>query len=202
MKRYFVTGIGTDVGKTIVSAILVEALKADYWKPVQTGAGIHSDHLRISTLSKHHGKIFANQIALKEPLSPHAAAACDRPIVLKDFQLPTSENPLIVEGAGGILVPLNDQELIVDLIVKLALPVIVVSKHYLGSINHTLMTIECLRQRQVKIAGIIFVGNENRSTEDVILKLAGIKKLARIPWQEEMTPDFISQQAEVVRDEL
>jgi dethiobiotin synthetase len=138
MKTLFITGIGTDVGKTIVSAIITEALKADYWKPVQAGELSCSDSHKIEDLiSNSKSKIFKNSYALKTSMSPHAAAEIDGIVIeAKKIVKPATKNNLVIEGAGGLLVPLNDSETILDLI-KSDYKVIVVSKHYLGSINHT-----------------------------------------------------------------
>ncbi|AOR29321.1 ATP-dependent dethiobiotin synthetase BioD [Formosa sp. Hel1_33_131] len=181
MKSLFITGIGTDVGKTVVSAIVTEALNADYWKPIQAGQLSHSDSHKIKALiSNPHSKIFENSYALKTPMSPHAAAEIDDiRIDSKKIAKPTTTNNLVIEGAGGLLVPINDSETILDLI-KSDYKVIVVSKHYLGSINHTLLTIELLKNRGIAIAGIIFNGNELKTSESIIKKMTSIPIIGRI----------------------
>lgn len=178
--KYFITGISTEVGKTVASAIVVEALGADYWKPIQAGDLDYSDSHKIEALiSNDRTVIHPNSYALKTPMSPHAAADIDGiSIQLDKIVPPTTKNNLVIEGAGGLLVPLNDTDTIFDLI-QSDYKVIVVSRHYLGSINHTLLTIEKLQQKGVAI-GIIFSGDEHPTTEEIILKKTGAAFLGRI----------------------
>ncbi len=182
--KVFVTGISTEVGKTIASAIIVEALEADYWKPIQAGDLDNSDSHKVGDLiSNKKTKIHPNAYALQTPMSPHAAAEIDGiTISLDQIVPPETENHLVVEGAGGLLVPLNDKDTIYDLILP-DYKAIVVSRHYLGSINHTLLTIEKLKERNVDI-GIVFSGNEHPTTEHIILKKTGVKFLGRIGEEE------------------
>ena len=181
--KYFVSGIGTEVGKTIVSAILAEALKADYWKPIQAGDLEQSDSIKVrDLLSNESTQIHPESYRLKRPMSPHAAAEKEQvAIELSAIPLPNTNRPLIVEGAGGLLVPINKKECIIDLVDSLKLEVILVSKHYLGSINHTLLSIEALEARSIPIKGIIFNGQPNHDTESIILSKSGLKMIARIP---------------------
>ena len=164
---FFITGIGTDVGKTITAAILTESLKADYWKPIQAGDLENSDSKKVQSLISNSDSFFYPEGAtLKTPMSPHAAAEIDGvSLSVKKLQRPETSRALIIEGAGGILVPINNKETILDLI-KPTDKVIVVSRHYLGSINHTLLTIELLKSKGLEIAGIIFNGEENKATEN------------------------------------
>ncbi len=182
-ESYFITGIGTGIGKTIASAVLTEKLAADYWKPVQAGDLDQSDSLMVkSLLSNSISKIHPEQYRLNHPLSPHLSAKLDGiTIDLNAFKIPQTNNSLIVEGAGGLMVPLNDQHLIIDLIKKLNLQVILISKHYLGSINHTLLTINTLKQNHIPIKGIIFNGDENVESEKYILNYSKIENLGSIP---------------------
>lgn len=184
--KLFITGIGTDVGKTIASAIITEALDADYWKPIQAGDLENSDTHKIEKLTSAvtsngvERNYFQNSYALKTPASPHYAAEIDAVTIdLKKIKTPKTKNHLVIEGAGGILVPLNNQATIIDLI-QPDYKVIVVSRHYLGSINHTLLTIEALQNRNIAIAGIIFNGDENKATEDIILSKTKVRFLGRI----------------------
>ena len=179
--KIFITGIGTDVGKTIASAIVVEALEADYWKPIQAGDIDNSDSHKIQRyISNDKTVIHNNSYKLNTPASPHYAAEVDgTKIELAKIIEPKTDNHLVIEGAGGILVPLNDSDCIIDLIQK-DYKVIVVSRHYLGSINHTLLTIEALKNRKISVAGIIFSGDENKATEEIILKKSGAKFIGRI----------------------
>lgn len=183
MATYFITGIGTGIGKTLISAILTEKLKADYWKPIQSGDLESSDSLTIENLiSNSKTVIHPESYRLTQPLSPHLSAKLDGiEIDLNKINIPTTENNLIIEGAGGLMVPLNENELIVDLIKKLDAEVILVSQNYLGSINHTLLSINLLKQYGVPVKGIIFNGDENVETERYIQQYAKIKKLGFVP---------------------
>jgi len=182
-EKYFITGIGTGIGKTLVSAILTEKLQADYWKPVQSGDLEHSDSQTVrSLISNPRSVIHPEQYRLTQPLSPHLSARLDGiAIELNQFQLPRTANHLLVEGAGGLLVPLNDTELIIDLIKKLKLQVIVVSQHYLGSINHSLLTLNVLKQSHIPVKGIIFNGERNEESEQYILRYSGAYHIGNIP---------------------
>ncbi len=198
MSNFFVTGIGTEVGKTIVSAILVEMLKADYWKPIQAGDLDHSDTLKIKGLvSNKNTKFHENSYALRTPMSPHAAAAIDNVnIDLDQIITPKTDNHLVIEGAGGLLVPLNDSNTIVD-IIQNDYKVILVSRHYLGSINHTLLSVAYLRQRGLKIAGLVFNGDENKSTEEIILKQTQLNVLGRVAEEPFFDQDTITKYAQI-----
>jgi dethiobiotin synthetase len=179
--RYFVTAIGTDSGKTLVSAILTEALEADYWKPIQAGLPADSDAVK-SLLSNSKSRILPEAVRLQMPASPHAAAEAEgRVLKLQEIKLPTeAREPLVIEGAGGALVPLNDKDSIIDLVPQFGASVILVSNHYLGSINHSLLTAELLRQRNIPVAGIIFNGAAMPGTEEVILERTGYPCLLRV----------------------
>ncbi|MGQ7856176.1 dethiobiotin synthase [Pedobacter sp. WC2501] len=183
MNKYFVTGIGTGIGKTLVSAILTEKLKADYWKPIQSGDLDTSDSITIDRLiSNSQTIIHPESYRLTQPLSPHLSARLDGvDIDLDKINTPLTDNDLIIEGAGGLMVPLNEDELIIDLIKKLEVEVILVSQNYLGSINHTLLSVNLLKQYEIPIKGIIFNGEENTETERYILQYGKIKKLGSIP---------------------
>ncbi|MFY0625964.1 MAG: dethiobiotin synthase [Reichenbachiella sp.] len=178
-KRYFVTGIDTDSGKTVVSAALVEHLKADYWKPVQ--AGFPTDTETIRSLVSNYGIIHPEGKILQAPMSPHAAAKLENiEVTINDLQVPNTENFIIIEGAGGVMVPLNDSQLIIELAAEIDAEIILVSRNYLGSINHTLLSIEYLKNKNYKIAGIIFNDEPNIESESFILKYSGLKCLGHI----------------------
>ncbi len=196
-QNYFITGISTEVGKTIASAICVEALKADYWKPIQAGELDYSDTNKVENLvSNKETKFHAGAYNLTAPMSPHAAAKIDEvEISSEKIKRPNTKNNLVIEGAGGLLVPLNDTETIVDLIQPKD-KIIVVSRHYLGSINHTLLTVEILKQRNLNIHGIIFSGNENKETESIIQKMSGVKILGRIDEEPYFDTSVIKEYAE------
>jgi len=179
--NYFVTAIGTDSGKTLVSSILVEALKADYWKPVQAGMPTDSETVQ-GLISTSHTKIHPETHLLKLPASPHAAAKYEHlSIQMDDFVLPETDNEIVIEGAGGLLVPLNDQDFVIDIAVALNAPVILVANLYLGSINHTLLTIDYLKRNGIEVKGLIFNGESNPESERIIEKHSGYKILLRLP---------------------
>ncbi|MGB3947126.1 MAG: dethiobiotin synthase [Bacteroidia bacterium] len=193
MKTYFISGIGTDVGKTIASAIVVEALEADYWKPIQAGELHNTDTMKVASLiSNKKSVLHKEHYLLTQPQSPHAAAEFDGiEISLKHIQLPATNNILIIEGAGGLMVPLTKSYLVIDLIQQLKAEVILVSKNYLGSINHTLLSFEALKTRNIPIAGIIFNGETNKSSEAFILKYTQLKCLLRINEEKQLTKETI-----------
>ncbi|MEO8237375.1 MAG: dethiobiotin synthase [Flavobacterium sp.] len=201
--KLFITGISTDVGKTITSAIIVEALEADYWKPIQAGDLDNSDSHKIkSKISNTKSQIFGNSYKLNTPASPHFAAEIDGiTIDLKQINEPKTNNHLVIEGAGGIFVPLNEKDSIIDLI-QPDYKVIVVSRHYLGSINHTLLTIEAIKNRGFEVAGIIFSGSENKSTENLILNKSGIKCIGRIDEEPYFDQNVIREYANLFRENL
>jgi dethiobiotin synthetase len=177
MSSIFITAIGTDSGKTMISAILCEALGAAYWKPIQ--AGYPRDTETVMSLVPG-VKWFAEKYLLKTPASPHAAAKIDGiHISVKDFQLPDSNN-LIIEGAGGCLVPINDNEFVIDIAVQLQTEIILVSNLYLGSINHTLLTLQLLKNKNLPLKGIVFNGIPNIESERIILHHADVPCLLRV----------------------
>ena len=201
-KNIFITGISTEVGKTLVSAIVTEALEADYWKPIQAGELDYSDADKVKELiSNSVSKIHSNSYALQTPMSPHAAAEIDGiRIDLKKINRPETNNHLVIEGAGGLLVPLNDTDTILD-IIESNYTVIVVSRHYLGSINHTLMTIELLKQKGFDVA-VLFSGNENKSTETIIENMTGAKIIGRIEEEENINKEVVKKYASLFRNKL
>jgi dethiobiotin synthetase len=201
--KLFITGISTDVGKTIASSIIVEALEADYWKPIQAGDLENSDSHKVKEyVSNSISKFHPNSYALNTPASPHFAAERDGiTIDLKQIKEPKTINHLVIEGAGGILVPLNDTYCIVDLI-KSDYKVIVVSRHYLGSINHTLLTVEALKSRKIEVAGIIFSGDKNESSETIILNKTGVKFIGRIEQEPYFDQIVVREYADLFRENL
>lgn len=201
--KLFITGISTDVGKTVASAIIVEALQADYWKPIQAGDLEHSDTHKVQSLiTNTQSQFHPNSYALQTPASPHLSAAKDGiTIDLNQIQEPETMNHLVIEGAGGILVPLNETQSVAD-IIQPDYKVIVVSRHYLGSINHTLLTVEALQNRKIQVAGIIFSGDENTSTESIILSRTGITYIGRIAQEPYFDTNVIVEYAELFRENL
>lgn len=195
-EKYFVTAIGTDSGKTVVSAILTQALQADYWKPIQCGTPTDSETV-TSLINNMHCMIHPETYFLKNPLSPHAAAKLeDIQIKLSDINLPfTESNCLIIEGAGGMLVPLNDKDFVIDIAVKFDAPIILVCNIYLGSINHSLLTINEIKRRGLKVKGIIFNGPENIESENYILQYSGYKCLLKLRPVKKIDSEYIQSQA-------
>jgi dethiobiotin synthetase len=201
--KIFITGIGTDVGKTIASAIVTQALQADYWKPIQAGDLENSDSHKIQRyISNHKTVIHQNSYKLNTPASPHLAAQIDQiTIDLKKITEPKTKNHLVIEGAGGILVPLNNKDCIIDLI-KSDYKIIVVSRHYLGSINHTLLTMEALKNRNLSVSGIIFSGDENKATEEIILNKTNLKFIGRIENEPYFDQNVIQYYADIFCENL
>lgn len=202
MTTYFVTGISTEVGKTIASAILVEALNADYWKPVQAGELDNCDTKKVERLVSNSKSVFhKNSYALKTPMSPHAAADIDGvSIKLKDIKPPKTKNNLVIEGAGGLLVPLNNSETILD-IIKPNYKVIVVSRHYLGSINHTLLTLKVLQDKGFDVS-IVYSGNEHKTTENIIQKMTKAKIIGRVNDEPYFDKNVVKEYAELFKSKL
>ncbi len=201
MKRYFVTGIGTNVGKTIASAVLTEALRADYWKPIQTGEEMGRDtEIVKSLISNDSTKIFDEIYLLKEAVSPNLAAKLENlTIEWSKLNLPETKNNLIIEGAGGPLVPINDENYVIELAKKFDAEVILVATDYLGCINHTLLAIEYLMANDHKLAGIIFNGEFAPEIEQSICNYKPIHVIGRIPHAETMNKEFIIEQAQKIK---
>ncbi|MEJ6979281.1 dethiobiotin synthase [Pedobacter sp. P351] len=193
MKPLFISGIGTDIGKTVVSAILVERLKADYWKPIQSGDLDNSDTKKVRALVSNTISMFHQEsYQLSQPFSPHKSAAIDGiEIDLKLISQPQTSKKLVIEGAGGLMVPLNKSQYIADLISHLDAEVILVVKHYLGSINHTLLSLELLKNRNIPLKGIIFNGETDSYSEQAILDHSKLSILGRVPMVNELNPEKI-----------
>ena len=183
MQRYAIAGIGTGVGKTLVSALLAERLGAAYWKPVQAGDLAHTDTMEVRRLVGGGRRRFpAEAYRLREAMSPHAAAELEGVAIRRDrLRLPEVDGPLVVETAGGVLAPLAADLLIADMLAEWGLPAIVVSSYYLGSINHTLLTVEALKSRGLPLAGIVLNGEPNRQSRSVILEQTGLACLLDLP---------------------
>tara|TARA_R110002051_G_scaffold71624_1_gene129315 strand:- start:11260 stop:11877 length:618 start_codon:yes stop_codon:yes gene_type:complete len=195
MQKIFVTGISTGVGKTIASAIFTEALQADYWKPVQAGDLDDSDTAKVKSLvSNNKSKFHLCSYELKSPLSPHAAAEIDG-IRIDRFHInePETDNHLIIEGSGGLLVPLNEEDTMFDIIMP-DYKVVVVSRNYLGSINHSLLTINWLLQKGYEVS-VLFSGEANPQTENIILLKTGVASLGRIDEEDNFDKEVIKKYA-------
>lgn len=199
--QLFITGIGTDVGKTIASAVLTQGLRAEYWKPVQSGL-LETDKGTMKNILGNDLLVHPSIYELKEPASPHYSAALEGiSIELKDFITPKTENNLVVEGAGGLMVPLNQNDLLIDLIEKLNIPVVLVSKNYLGSINHTILSIEALKKRNIPLVGVLFNGEENKATESHIVHYCKVEHLGRIEHLDKIDFESIKSQQKNIRYE-
>jgi dethiobiotin synthetase len=198
----FVTAIGTDSGKTLASAVLTEALEADYWKPVQ--AGYHRDTETVATLlSNTKSMMHAEAYLFSAAMSPHVAAKLDGVEVdLHQIKIPINNEHLVVEGAGGVMVPLNDKDFVIDIASFQSLEVVLVSNLYLGSINHTLLTINELNRRNLRIKGIIFNGPANKESMDYILEYSGWEMLLHIPHQDVIDKQVVCDLAEQIRPNL
>ena len=194
--NYFVTAIGTDSGKSVISALLAHALGYSYWKPVQAGEPTDTNFIKELLPGTN---TYPEAYLLNTPCSPHEAARIDDvQIDIKAIKTPQSEN-LIIEGAGGVLVPVNHKgELMIDIIKGLNTSCVLVSNTYLGSINHTLLTIEALRSRDIPIKGIVFNGEKNQATEDIILKNTQIPFLFRINREAEINEAFLEKYSPIV----
>ena len=205
MKKYFITGIGTDIGKTIVSAILAEYLQADYWKPVQAGELDSTDTMKVRQMvSNTQSKFQPETYLLKNAMSPHAAAELENiEIDIEKIKIPDTGNEyLLIEGAGGLMVPLNKKHLVIDLIKNLEVEVILVSKNYLGSINHTLLSIEALKQRNIPIKGIVLNGTPNPASEEAIRKFSSLPILFRVPELQDLNKEVIKEFASALAPKI
>lgn len=183
MTRFVVTGTDTDIGKTVFAAGLAGALGAHYWKPVQAGVDPEGDKETVARLGNlAHTRILPEAYRLTTPASPHLAARIDGVEVrLEKLALPQVDGPLVVEGAGGVLVPVSETLLMADLFAHWQLPVILCARTALGTINHSLLSIEALRSRGVPIAGIAFIGDPHEENERIIPQLAKVPSLGRLP---------------------
>jgi malonyl-CoA O-methyltransferase len=183
----FVTGTDTDVGKTVVAACLAAAWNAAYWKPIQTGlADGPGDTAAVKGLAGLPAeRVLAPAYAFQAPLSPHAAAAEEgAAIALETISWPAGHDFIVVEGAGGLLVPLNDAALMIDLIQKLDLPAVVVARSTLGTINHTLLSLSALRARRIPILGVVMNGPPNASNRRAIEQFGQVRVIAELPRRE------------------
>jgi len=182
--RLIVSGTDTDVGKTVFSAALADALGADYWKPVQAGHDDGTDARRVAELGGlPPERILAEKHVLNTPASPHYAAKLDG-IRIDDRALlppPPSDRPLVIEGAGGLMVPVNDDTLFIDIFARWKLPLVLCARTALGTINHSLLSIEAVKRRDIPLIGIAFIGDEQAESERTICKLGGVRRLGRLP---------------------
>jgi dethiobiotin synthetase len=194
-QSYFITAIHTDSGKTLISAIFTQALHADYWKPIQAGYPRDTDKV-MSFVHNKISRFHKEAYLLQAPMSPHAAARLEHiEIHLDNILMPRTENTLIVEGAGGVLAPISDTQFVIDIAAKFKLEVILVCNIYLGSINHSLLTVNELKRRKLRVKGIVFNGPENKETEDIILKHSGYPCLLRVKQEKKITQEVVNRYA-------
>lgn len=197
MTGYFVTGTDTDVGKTVVCAWLMRSLDGEYWKPIQAGMDGETDEMTVRRLTGFGAERFHESVyRLNAALSPHEAARRDGVAIdLGRIEMPRHSRPLVVEGAGGLLVPLNGRDFVIDLIAKLALPVVLVSRSRLGTINHTLLSLESLRTRGIELAGVVIHGESNAANREAIARYGKIEIIAELPILEPLAPQSIADAA-------
>lgn len=201
-KTFFITGIGTDIGKTVVSAIFCKALNADYWKPIQAGDLKNSDTHKVKAWTLHpENKFHPNSYALSSPMSPDAAADIDNVrINLDKIIRPQTQKPLVIEGAGGLLVPLNEKQFVSDLIQKKD-HVVVVCKPYLGSINHTLLSLKYLQSKNLRYS-LVFNGERHLSSEKSILRHANKEHTLHIEHCSNINAQFVESSAQRLSSQI
>lgn len=196
----FITGIGTDVGKTVAAAVITKALEADYWKPAQCGDLDNSDSIKIGRLTGLN--TLPEAYRLQAPMSPHAAAELEGvELSIDDIELPKSDNTIVVEGAGGVMVPFNSKETYLDVMVKLNLPVVLVTRHYLGSINHTMLSWKVLREAGLNVVALVVSGTPHESTESHFATQMDVPFI-RINELEDVNSETIAVEAERLKSEI
>lgn len=199
-----IAGIHTGIGKTVAAAVIAEALGADYWKPVQAGDLDNTDTMQVAKLlSNGFARVHPEAHRLSEAMSPHAAADMDKvSIDHKNFNFPQTDKILIVETAGGVLSPMNGEATMVDFISHYKLPVILVSNNYLGSINHTLMSVEVMKARGINLLGIVINGDRNNASETFIEQYSKLPIIGHIPRFENLQHEDITQEALKIQNAL
>jgi dethiobiotin synthase len=193
VQGFFVTGTDTDVGKTVVAAWLVARLDACYWKPVQAGTHPETDSATVRRLSgAAPDRILPEAYVLAEPMAPHEAARREGiNIDMAKLVPPPCHRPLVAEGAGGLMVPLNEQSYVIDLARELDLPLILVARSTLGTINHTLLSLEAIRRRALPLAGVVMNGPETPHNRAAIERYGRVEVIAEIPWLDRVTPEAL-----------
>jgi dethiobiotin synthetase len=189
-RRIVVTGTDTEIGKTVFSAALASLLGAHYWKPVQAGLDAETDSRLVARLGGlSDDRILPERYCLKTPASPHTAAEIDgvRIDVASLTPPDAGEHPLVIEGAGGLMVPLDRSTLYIDVFARWQLPVVLCARTALGTINHSLLSIEALRHRGIEILGVAFIGEGNPGSESAICEIGGVRRLGRLPWLSPLT---------------
>lgn len=207
MNNIFITGIGTGVGKTVASACVTEALGAQYWKPIQAGLQDTTDTQTVRALLSEPNHVKDELYRLRMPASPHLAASregitiLEEKIVERAQQFQQADQPLVIEGAGGLMVPISHNFFTIDLIKALGARVIIVAQNYLGSINHSLLTAMALKQSGIPVIGWIFNG-DHHSNEDDIIGWSKYPRIARIARARKLNKEFVQMQAELMRPAL
>jgi dethiobiotin synthetase len=188
-----VTGTDTGIGKTVFAAALTSALAASYWKPIQAGLDGETDSETVRRLGRiPPQRILPEAWRLRTPASPHLAAELDDVVIDPDsLSPPETSGPLVIEGAGGLLVPLTRRETFASVFARWQLPTILCARTTLGSINHTLLSLEALQLRSISVLGVAFIGNENRESQAIIAELSGVRTLGRLPMLDPLTPDTL-----------
>lgn len=204
MKAISVTGIHTDAGKTIASAVITQALGCTYWKPMQSGSNDKTDTMTVQSLVSNSAcRFLPEAYLLREPLSPHAAARIDNvQIDINKLRPIETEMPLLIETAGGLMSPVNDEFTVIDYVQKYHLPTVLVSTAYLGSINHTLLCMELLKQRNIDIKALIFCGERNMESEEFILNYTQFERVLHIKKFESLEKGTIAEEADMVKEKL
>ncbi|XHE15789.1 dethiobiotin synthase [Agrobacterium deltaense] len=193
--RFVVSGTDTGIGKTVFSAALTHALKAYYWKPVQSGLDEETDSEVVERLGGvSRARILPEAYRLKMPASPHLSARLENVTIDPERLIPPETGgPLVIEGAGGLLVPLTDKLLFADIFARWRIPLILCARTSLGTINHTLLSLEALRQRAIPVHGVVFIGDENRENQRIIADIGGVRSLGRMPRLPEMSAKTLHQ---------
>ncbi|MDQ0321721.1 dethiobiotin synthetase [Pararhizobium capsulatum DSM 1112] len=193
--RFVVTGTDTGIGKTVFSAALVAALGGAYWKPIQAGLDEETDSQTVGRLGRLPAeRILPEAYRLRTPASPHLAARLDQ-VTIEPERLtpPVTDVPLVIEGAGGLLVPLTDSQVFADVFARWRIPVILCARTGLGTINHTLLSLEALRSRSIPILGLAFIGEEQAETQRIIAAMGQVRALGRLPLLDPLTPKRLQQ---------
>lgn len=192
-RRYVVTGTDTGIGKTVFAAALTGALEACYWKPVQSGLEEETDSETVRRLAGiASGRILPEAYRLNTPASPHLAARLDGVVIAPDrLRIPETDRPLVIEGAGGLLVPLTDESLFIDVFARWQIPVILCARTGLGTINHTLLSLEAMRRRSIDVFGVAFIGSEEPVTQETIERIGQVRSLGRLPVLDPLSPDSL-----------
>jgi len=193
--RLVVTGTDTGIGKTVFAAALTDALGACYWKPVQSGLDSETDSETVRRLGRiPAARILPEAWRLNTPVSPHVSAEIDGVVLAPDkLQPPDTGLPLVIEGAGGLLVPLTRRQSFAEVFARWRIPVILCARTSLGTINHTLLSLEAMRRRSIPILGVAFIGDDHPDTQQIIGEMGGVRSLGRLPWLDPLMPDTLRQ---------